>query len=95
LVSVNAIITWYGFDHGDIADAVPRDVPRVVLNRENVLSRGGICERICRIVRWLIGGKETGHTRDYFVGGDIQESATAITAGLGWEEELAELLRRR
>jgi NAD-dependent SIR2 family protein deacetylase len=78
-----------------IADAVPRDVPRVVLNRENVLSRGGLCERIWGIVRWLIGVKETGHTRDYFVGGDIQEAATAIAAGLGWEQELAELLPQR
>jgi NAD-dependent histone deacetylase SIR2/NAD-dependent deacetylase sirtuin 2 len=71
-----------------IADAVSPNVPRVVMNRDNVLDRRGLLSRIWRFVKWAIGVNSDEQARDCFVGGDVQEAAAAIAAGCGWQDEL-------
>jgi NAD-dependent SIR2 family protein deacetylase len=74
------------FPFAGIENAVSEKVPRVVINRENVIDRKGLLGRMWGFVKKMIGVAEKVEERDCFIGGDLQEAIEAVISELGWQD---------
>jgi NAD-dependent SIR2 family protein deacetylase len=78
---------------------VRTNVPRFVINRDAVRRRGGTVREFFNTVKSAFtfgmcdfgGVFDYNNGKDWFIGGDLQQSAGQVIAGLGWDEEFQRL----
>jgi NAD-dependent SIR2 family protein deacetylase len=92
IVSGTSLEVW---PFAELPSQVPAGIPRFVINRDAVRARGGRLKEFVNSVKSAFtfgmcdfgGVFDYGNGRDWFIGGDLQQSAGQVIAGLGWDEE--------
>jgi hypothetical protein len=96
IVSGTSLEVW---PFADLPKRVPDGIPRFVINRDRVRARGGRAKELFRGFKSFFtfgmcdfgGVFQYGEGHDWFIGGDLQQSAGQVIARLGWEAEFQEV----